>query len=92
MELDFTDSPIDPKTITPRELEEIFEDPFAVRFLPDTERPDGEARYYMLGRTVHDRHLFVAFWTDGKNARILAAREMTGGELRFYQRSYGEIK
>lgn len=92
MELDLTDSPIDLKTTTPRELEEIFEDPFAIRFLPDADRADGESRFYALGRTVQDRHLFLSFWTDGKIARIFAAREMTESELRFYQRSYGEIK
>ena len=92
MELDLTDSPIDLQAITPRELEEILEDPFAIRFLPDADREDGEARYYTLGRTVGDRHIFAAFWTDGKIARIHAAREMTESELRFYQRNYGEIK
>ena len=44
MELDLTDSPIDLKAITPRELEEIFEDPFAIRFLPDVDRADGMQR------------------------------------------------
>ena len=92
MELDLTDSPLDLKSTTPRELEEIFEDPFAIRFLPDADRADGQSRYYVLGRSVQDRHLFLSFWTDGKIARVLAARDMTDGEVRFYQRSYGEIK
>ena len=92
MELDLTDSPLDLKAITPRELEEILEDPFAIRFIPDTEREDGQARYYTLGRTVLDRHLFHTFWTNGKTARIIAAREMTESEIRFYQRNYGKIK
>ncbi|MGB0993660.1 MAG: BrnT family toxin [Akkermansiaceae bacterium] len=92
MELDITDSPLDLKSYTPRELEEILEDPFAIRLLPDSEREDGQARYYLLGRTVQDRYLFLAFWTDGKSARVCAAREMTDSELRFYQRNYGEIK
>lgn len=92
MELDFTDSPVDLTATPPRQLEEIFEDPFSLRFLPDNEREDGEARYYLLGRTVQDRHLFCAFWTDGKTVRVIAARDMTESELRFYQRAYGEIK
>jgi uncharacterized DUF497 family protein len=91
MELDLTDSPIDLKATTPRELEEILEDPFAIRFIPDEDRSDGQARYYALGRTVQDRHIFIAFWTNGKVARIVAAREMTEAEIRFYQRNYGEI-
>jgi len=91
MELDLTDSPIDLKATTPRELEEILEDPFAIRFLPDTERTDGQVRYYTLGRTIQDRHLFLAFWTNGKTARIIAARDMTDAEMRFYQRNYKQI-
>ena len=92
MELDLTDSPLDLKAITPRELEEILEDPFAIRFIPDVDRADGEVRYYSVGRTVQDRHIFLSFWTNGKIARIIAAREMSEAEVRFYQRSYGEIK
>ena len=92
MELDLTDSPLDLKAITPRELEEILEDPFAIRFIPDVDRQDGEVRYYCLGRTVLDRHIFLAFWTNGKIARIVASRDMSESEVRFYQRSYGEIK
>lgn len=91
MELDITDSPIDLKAITPRELEEILEDPFSIRFIPDIEREDGQARYYTLGRTVSDRHLFLSFWTNGKTARIIAARDMTEAETRFYQHNYGKI-
>ena len=92
MELDLADSPLDFKAIKPHELEEIFEDPFAVRFLPDVDNTEGESRFYTLGHTVGDRHLFLSFWTNGKTARVIAAREMTEGEMRFYQRSYGEIK
>ncbi|MBT8037361.1 MAG: BrnT family toxin [Verrucomicrobiae bacterium] len=92
MELDLTDSTLDLKNTKPRELEEIFEDPFAIRFLPDTDRADGESRFYTLGRTVQDRYLFLAFSTNGKVARVAAARDMTESETRFYQRNYGEIK
>lgn len=91
MELDITDSPIDLKATTPRELEEILEDPFAIRFIPDIEREDGQVRYYTLGRTVSDRHLFLSFWTNGKVARIIASRDMTEAEIRFYQHNYGKI-
>lgn len=92
MELDLIDVHFDLKDIRPRELEETLEDPFAVRFLPDNDRSDGESRYFALGRTVADRHLFLCFWTDGKTARVIAAREMTEGEQRFYERKYAEFK
>lgn len=92
MELDLIDVHFDLKDIRPHELEEAFEDPFALRFLPDTERADGESRYYALGRTVADRHLLICFWTDGKTARVIVAREMSEGEKRFYERKYAEFK
>lgn len=92
MDLDLIDAQFDLRNFKPRELEEALEDPFGLRFLPDTERADGAARYYALGRTVADRYLFVAFWTDGKSIRVVAARAMTEGEQRFYERKYAEYR
>ena len=92
MELDLIDVLFDLRTLNPRELEEALEDPFGVRFLPDHERSDGASRYYALGRTVADRHLLVAFWTDGKVIRVVAARDMTECEQRFYDRKYAEFR
>ncbi len=92
MELDLIEVQFDLRAIKPRELEEVLEDPFSVRFLPDADRSDGASRYYALGRTVADRHLFLSFWTDGKITRVVAAREMTEGEQRFYDRKYAEFR
>lgn len=88
MDLDLIDATFDLKKIRPGELEEVLEDPFAIRFLPDNDRDDGQSRYFALGRTVADRHLFIAFTTDGKVARIIAARDMGEAERRFYDRNY----
>jgi uncharacterized protein len=92
MELDLLDVQFDLKNINPRELEEALEDPFAVRFLPDNERADGASRYFALGRTVSDRYLFFSFWTDGKTNRVVAAREMSESEQKFYDRKYAEFR
>ncbi|MCH7225641.1 BrnT family toxin [Haloferula sp. A504] len=92
MELDLIDVHFDLKAFTPKEVEEAMEDPFAIRFLPEIDRPDSETRFYALGRTVGDRHLFLCFWTDGKVARVVAAREASEGEQRFYERKYAEFK
>ncbi|MEO1857967.1 MAG: BrnT family toxin [Rubritalea sp.] len=92
MELDLINAQIDLSSFSPREIEEALEDPFTVRFLPDHDRLDGGTRYYMLGRTVADRFLFLTFSTDGKKARIYAVREMTDAEQRFYDRKYAEYK
>lgn len=92
MELDLIDVQFDLRSIKPRELEEAFEDPFSVRFLPDNDRSDGASRYYSLGRTVADRYLFFCFGTDGKVIRVVAARDMTEGEQKFYDRKYAEFR
>jgi len=92
MELDLIDVHFDLKSIAPREIEEAMEDPFSVRFLPDSDRPDSHTRFYAIGSTVAGRHLFLCFWTNGKTARVIAAREATEGEQRFYERKYAEFK
>ena len=92
MELDLLDTSIDLKNFPPQEIEEVLEDPFSIRLLPDNERLDGESRYYMIGRTIGDRHLFLSFSTDGKKARVFAVREMSDSERRFYDRRYAEYK
>ena len=92
MELDLINALIDLNTFTPKEIEEALEDPFSIRFLPDHNRQDGESRYYMIGRTVGNRFLFLAFSTDGKKARIYGVREMADVEKRFYDRKYAEYK
>ena len=92
MELDLLDVHFDLKGIKPREIEEALEDPFAVQFLPDRDRSDGETRYYALGRTVADRYLFLCFCSDGKKARVVASRELTEGERKYYDRKYAEYK
>jgi uncharacterized DUF497 family protein len=92
MELDLIGVQFDLRSIKPRELEEAFEDPFLVRFLPDDDRSDGTSRYYALGRTIADRYLFFAFGSDGKTARVVAAREMSDSERKFYDRKYAEFR
>jgi uncharacterized DUF497 family protein len=92
MEIDIIDVHFDLRDIKPKEIEEALEDPFSVRFMPDADRKDGEARYYALGRTVSDRYLFLCFRTDGKATRIIAARQMSESEQRFYDRKYAELR
>jgi uncharacterized DUF497 family protein len=92
MELDLIDVQFDLHEVKPHELEEALEDPFAVRFMPDCEREDGASRFYSLGRTIANRHLFFAFWTDGKTTRILSARNMTESERKFYDRKYADCR
>ncbi|MCB1230984.1 MAG: BrnT family toxin [Verrucomicrobiae bacterium] len=90
MEFDWLDVHFDLKKVNPREIAESFEDPFAIRLLPDTEDDSAEVRYFNLGKTLNNRGLFSVFWTDGKNYRIITSREMTDDEVTFYDRKNAE--
>jgi len=92
MELDLIDTIIDLAKYNPREIEEVMEDPFTIRMIPDHERADGESRYFMIGRTIADKYLFLCLRSDGKKARIISVREMTESETRFYDRRYANFK
>jgi len=89
MEFDWLDAPFDLRKISPKEIEESFEDPFSLRFLP--EASDEEARYFNIGKSLSDRGVFSVFWTDGKNYRVILARETTPEELSFYERKNSEL-
>lgn len=90
MDFDWIDCHYDLKDITPREVEEVFEDPFAIRLLPESEHTQSDARYFNLGKTVGNRYLFSVFWTDGKACRVILSREMTEAESAFYERKNAE--
>ncbi len=90
MEFDWTNSQYDTETLTPKDIEESFEDPFSIRLLPDEESAGGEARYFCLGRSIGNVAVLSVFWTDGKRYRVIYARRMTDGELNFYERKVHE--
>jgi hypothetical protein len=90
MEFDWLDAPFDLKAITPREIEESFEDPFSIRLLPEAVQDD-DARYFCLGKSINNRGIFSLFWSDGKRYRVLCSREMTPEELVFYDRKNAEM-
>ncbi len=91
MEFDWLDANFDLKKVKPGEIAEAFEDPFAIRLLPDEEDSDAEVRFFSLGKTVNDRGLFSVFWTDGKNYRVILSRDMTDTEITFYDRKNAEF-
>ena len=90
MEFDWLDCPFDLHKITPKEIEESFEDPFSIRLLPEGMEGSESARYFNLGKSVGDRGIFTVFWTDGKRYRAIAAREMAPEEGAFYDRKNSE--
>ena len=92
MEFDWLNGPTSLGDVSPREIEESFEDPFSIRLLPDTDdNAPSEARYFILGKSVSGRPLFTVFWTDGKKYRVVQSRPMTDAEQSFYERKNAEL-
>jgi uncharacterized DUF497 family protein len=90
MDFDWLNAPFDLHVISPKDIEESFEDPFSFRMLPDLVHST-EARYFNLGRSMSGRAIFAVFWTDGKRYRVIFARDMTPEEVQFYERKNTEL-
>ena len=91
MEFDWIDANFSLAKLPPKDIEESFEDPFAIKLLPDDMPDDADTRYFCLGKSLGNRPIFSVFWTDGKNYRVILARNMTGEELNFYERKNEEL-
>lgn len=92
MEFDWDYVPAGLGDVSPKEIEESFEDPFSIRLLPDLDdAATREARYFILGKSVSDRPLFTIFWTDGKKYRVIQSRPMTEAESSFYDRKNADL-
>ncbi len=91
MDFDWIDVSFDLGKLTPKDIEESFEDPFSLKLLPDNNDEAGkDARYYSLGRALSGAGIFACFWTDGKRYRVIFARNMTAEEDYFYERKKAE--
>lgn len=91
MDFDWIDVPFDLASLPPKDIEESFEDPFALKLLPDGEGTDARtARYFSLGKSLGGLGIFSVFWTDGKRYRVIVARKMTPEEDHFYERKKSE--
>ena len=66
----------------PESEEVFFNDPLVAG--ADPAHSQTEPRYFALGRTDADRHLFVAFAIRKDLIRIISARDMTTQELKRY--------
>ena len=91
MDFDWLDAPFDLRKISPKEIEESFEDPFSLKLLPDGNLSAERARYFNLGRSIGNKGVFSVFWTDGKKYRVIFSREMTADENTFYERKNSEM-
>jgi len=87
MDFDWQTPPFDPGVIGVKDIEETFEDPFNLKFLPEEGKA---ARFYLLGRSLGGKSIFSVFRTDGRRVRVIFARLMTGEESVFYDRKNAE--
>ncbi len=72
------------------EIEESFEDPFAVRLMPDSSRFAVQARFFNLGVSASGTGVFTIYRTNGKQARVIFARSFQPEEQFFYQRKLNQ--
>ncbi len=87
MDFDWNNPPFNlDSSLSLQEIEESFEDPFAIRLLPDSPRFSVQARYFNLGVSAGGTGIFSVYRTNGKVARIIYARPFEPEERFFYQR------
>ena len=87
MEFDWSNPPSNVDgSLTRQVIEESFEDPFAVRLLPDSPRFSVQARFFNLGMSAGGLGVFSVYRTNGKLFRIVHSRLMEPEEKFFYQR------
>ncbi|MDA7915756.1 hypothetical protein N9B94_00805 [Verrucomicrobia bacterium] len=70
--------------LTSRDVEESFEDPFAIRLLPDSGKLSAQSRYFNLGQASAGSGIFSIFRTNGKIFRVIHSRAFTPEEQFFY--------
>lgn len=87
MEFDWNSPPFSlSSSLTIQDVEESFEDPFAVRLMPDSSRFSVQARFFNLGVAVNGAGIFSVYRTNGKMIRVVFARPFESEERFFYQR------
>ncbi len=92
MEFDWINPPFDlDSSLTQREIEESFEDPFAIKLLPDSPRFAVQARFFNLGMSAGGIGIFSVYRTNGKQIRVLFARCFDTEERFFYQRKVDQM-
>ena len=87
MDFDWQNTPFEiGGSLTTKDIEESFEDPFAVRLLPDSERFATQSRYFNLGMSASGFGVFSVYRTNGRQVRVVLARGLEPEERYFYQR------
>jgi len=87
MEFDWNNPPFNlDSSLTLQEIEESFEDPFAIRLLPDSPRFSVQTRFFNLGISAGGTGIFSVYRTNGKQVRVIYSRSFQPEERFFYQR------
>ena len=92
MEFDWVNPPFNLEgSLTQQEIEESFEDPFAIRLLPDSPRFAVQARFFNLGKSSGGVGIFSVYRTNGKQVRVIHARPFDAEERFFYQKKVEQM-
>ena len=91
MDFDWNNPPFNlSNTLSLKDIEESFEDPFAIRLLPDAARFSAQARFFNLGQSTRGAGVFSVYRTNGKVLRIIHARQFDPEERFFYRRKVNQ--
>ena len=91
MDFDWNNPPFNlSDSLSLQDIEESFEDPFALRLMPDSSRFSAQARYFNLGVSASGTGVFSVYRTNGKLARVIHARPFEAEENYFYQRKVNQ--
>ncbi len=92
MEFDWNNPSFAPAgELTQLDVEESFEDAFVVRLLPDSARFAGQSRYVNLGHSARGVGVLRLYRTNGKQVRVIFAREFLQEEQFFYKRRVTQL-
>jgi uncharacterized protein len=91
MEFDWNNPPFNlSSSVHIQDIEESFEDAFAVKLLPDSSRFSVQSRYFNLGMASNGTGIFTVYKTNGKSVRVIFARPFENEEKFFYQRKMNQ--
>lgn len=92
MEFDWNNPPFEcDSSLTLRDIEESFEDPFGVRLMPDSPRFSVQARFFNLGKSASGIGVLSLYRTNGRVIRVIFARHFTPEEQFFHQRKTNQM-
>ncbi|MDZ4743967.1 MAG: hypothetical protein SGI98_11190 [Verrucomicrobiota bacterium] len=72
--------------ISKQDVEESFEDPFGLKFLPEIQVYANQTRYFSLGQAGNGGLIFSVYRSNGKSVQIISSRLMMEHESLFYRR------